>query len=150
MAQYRELPLLYNVYDQTKSFLAGANYARSDKTTAHNVSENVVAKTLNYEYAGNMSFWKPQLVNMPTVDLSSSEAPSIHALNGYIYSNAPSFEMCQDDEVVWGTYAFGAASHVFHLHGNNFNREGTWFASASLNDGNMDTLFMKAVSPGVW
>jgi FtsP/CotA-like multicopper oxidase with cupredoxin domain len=146
MASNRELVLLYQIYDETLSFLASTNeekYGNGTKSMAMPV-------TLEHKYAGNMSFWKPQLVNMPTVTLSSTQAPEFHTLNGYTFANNPMFEMCLDESVVWYVYGFGAESHVFHMHGNSFKWHHDNMASKSLNDGNMMTLFMKATAGGTW
>lgn len=91
MASYREFTLLYNVYTQTESFLAAANEQKYG-----NGSQIPKEVQLAEQYAGNYSIWKPQLVNMPSVDLSSTQAPKLHSLNGYMYSNGEAFEMCQD------------------------------------------------------
>ncbi len=87
-------------------------------------------------YAGNMSYWKPQLTNMPTVSLSTTQAPSFCTLNGWVLANSPPFEICTDDKVIWYAYAFGDASHVFHMHGNGFKSHGKNMVSKSLNDCN--------------
>lgn len=52
----------------------------------------------------------PQLVNIPTVQLTSTQAPKIAALNGFVFANQPAFEMCQDDKVIWYIYAYGGKS----------------------------------------
>lgn len=46
------------------------------------------------------------------------------SMNGYILANNPTFEMCYDDKVLWYVYAYGQASHVFHMHGNGFEYNG--------------------------
>lgn len=44
----------------------------------------------------------------------------------------------------------GEASHVFHLHGNNFKYLGAWLAAQSVNVGEMFTFEMVAQQPGIW
>lgn len=164
MAQNREYTLLYNNFDESSSFLASVNAEKYGNASSYHPQQVQLAMP----YTGNLTNWKPQLVNMPTVKLSSSQAPQYHSLNGYIFANVPAFEMCQDDDVLWYVYAvsiqsflrrlealliftkYGMASHVFHLHGNNFKHNGNYYATKSLNDGNMFTLPMKAGLQGVW
>ncbi len=117
---------------------------------ATNASSNAIPVTLEHNYSGNMSFWKAQLTNMPTVSLSSTQAPQWDTLNGAVFSNLAPFEMCTDDRAIWYVYSFGAASHVFHMHGNGFNYHGNNMASKSINDGNMMTLQMNATATGIW
>lgn len=93
MASTREFPILYNIYNEASSFLAATNA----ELKGTNYSSDVV--TLPYTYPGNESFWIPELVNMPTAQLSASEAPPFHTLNGYVFSNGPAFEMCEGDDV---------------------------------------------------
>lgn len=58
--------------------------------------------------------------------------------------------MCQNDQVIWYAYAYGAASHVFHMHGNGVTDAGRKQFSVSLNDGVSKTLYMNAVDTGLW
>lgn len=96
-----------------------------------------------------------------------SEAPPFHTINGYVFSNGPPFEMCEGDDVAckycarstpfsfsiklidWFTghfYAYGSASHIFHMHGNNnFSYQGRWWVAKSAKDGEMFTLKMNCV-----
>lgn len=148
MASHREFVVLFEIFDESMSFLAETNLAMYN--TSANASSSATPATLETDYAGNMSYWKPQLTNMPTVSLSSTQAPSFYTLNGYVLANSPSFDMCTDDRVIWYVYAFGSASHVFHMHGNGFNFHGSNLASKSLNDGNMMTLQMTATATGIW
>ncbi|KAE8453962.1 hypothetical protein EG329_007738 [Mollisiaceae sp. DMI_Dod_QoI] len=148
MASHREFILLYENFDETQSFLASTNQIMYGNAT--NASSNAIPVTLEHNYSGNTSFWKPQLTNMPTVTLSSTQAPQWYTLNGAVFSNLPPFEMCTDDRAIWYVYSFGAASHVFHMHGNGFNYHGNNMASKSINDGNMMTLQMNATATGIW
>lgn len=149
MATNRELIFLFNIYHERKSFLAGENAAAAGVSASATYSG---PNPSSISGLGNHTLWHPQLTNTPSVSLSTSQAPNFHTINGYVFSNAPAFEMCQADGVIWYTYAFGSASHVFHLHGNNFQVEGQgrWAASHSLNDGDMVALTMTAGAPGVW
>jgi hypothetical protein len=114
MTTHREFVLLYNIFDESKSFLASTNQIKLTNVTATNSS--AMPTMLNMDYNGNMSYWKPQLTNMPTVMLSSTQAPMFSTLNGNVFANIPPFEMCQDDKAIWYAYAYGAASHVFSKH----------------------------------
>lgn len=58
--------------------------------------------------------------------------------------------MCQDDQVIWYAYGWGAASHAFHMHGNSVVVHGEKAFSVSLNDGVSKTLVMKATGVGFW
>ena len=46
--------------------------------------------------------------------------------------------------------AYGAFSHVFHMHCNNFQYLNQWQAAMSIGVGEMFTLRMDAQLPGVW
>jgi hypothetical protein len=149
MAATREFPILYNIYNETTSFLAATNVQLKGTNSSND------AVTLPYASPGNQSFWIPELVNMPTVSLSASDAPAIHTINGYVFSNGPPFEMCAGDDVTCKSsfahsYAYGSASHVFHLHGNNVFYDNRWVVAKSANDGEMFTLKMEAGLPDVW
>ena len=148
MASNREFVLLYEVFDESNSFLASTNAEMYN--TSSNASAIAKPATLETSYTGNSSFWQPQLVNMPTVSLSSTQAPSFYTLNGYVLANSPSFESCTDDAAIWYVYSFGGASHVFHMHGNGFTYRGLNMASKSLNDGNMMTLQATMYATGIW
>jgi hypothetical protein len=148
MATKREFVLLYMVYDETMSFLASTNQMKYSNHTIN--SSMAMPVVLQQPYSGNESFWKPQLTNMPTVSLSSANAPQFYALNGRVLANNPPFEMCLDDAANWYVYGFGGASHVFHMHGNSFKWRGANYASMSLNDGNMFDLHMNATGEGTW
>lgn len=113
MASHRELVLLYEVFDESNSFLAEANLQTYNASA--NLSAMAMPAMLEMSYTGNASYWMPQLTNMPTVSLSSSQAPKFHTLNGWVFANNPAFEMCTDDKVIWYVYGFGSASHVFHM-----------------------------------
>ncbi|KAK4997832.1 hypothetical protein LTR66_002819 [Elasticomyces elasticus] len=99
---------------------------------------------------GNYSFWHPQLTNLNAAG-GFLFAPNWNTMNGYVYANSPPFEMCLDDKVIWYVYAYGIASHVFHMHGNGFTHNGGMNqASIGINDGEMKTLHMTAVGAGKW
>lgn len=148
MASHREFVLLYETFDESMSFLAEANLRMYNSSA--NASSMAMPALLEMNHAGNESYWRPQLTNMPTVSLSTTQAPGFYTLNGWVLANNPSFDMCTDDPVIWYVYAFGGASHVFHMHGNGFNYHGNNMASKSLNDGNMVTLQMNASATGIW
>ena len=90
MASHREFVLLFEVFDESMSFLAETNLAMYN--TSADVSASAMPAMLETNHAGNMSYWKPQLTNMPTVSLSSRQAPSFYTLNGYVLANSPSFD----------------------------------------------------------
>lgn len=147
VASTREFILLYMNFNEQNSWMAETNANAYGLTNLDAPSGPMPALGRGY---GNASVWQPQIINMPSVSLSSTQAPSFHSLNGYSYSNCPRFEMCVDDPVIWYVYAFGMASHVFHLHGNNYYFNGEEHASISFNDGVMRALPMNASSPGEW
>lgn len=116
MNTYREFPLLYMTYNETRSFLSGVN---SNVTGVTNTSRGVQFKdTITGHHYGNQSVWQPQLANLLSSHLIN--APTFYALNGYIFSNNPVFDMCEGDKVIWYLYAMGSDTHVFHMHGNGF------------------------------
>lgn len=61
MASYREIPLLYMMYDESISFLSGENAKRFGKT--ENSSKYGGLDTTSLQ-SGNYSIWHPQLVNL--------------------------------------------------------------------------------------
>ncbi|CAJ2508131.1 Uu.00g093170.m01.CDS01 [Anthostomella pinea] len=63
MNSYREFPILFMIYEESSSFLAAANAEKLGNAT----KSMEMPVTLNNEYAGSSSFWKPQLANMPTI-----------------------------------------------------------------------------------
>lgn len=71
-------------------------------------------------------------------------------MNGYIFSNNPTYEMCENDNVIWYVTAYGSASHVFHMHGNGITYEGINQYAVSINDGVGKTLIMSATDIGLW
>lgn len=155
MAQNREFVLLYEGFPEYLSWLAeenAATYAPQLLPSLNSVASSWALPTPTN--TANASVYGPQLANFPTVRLSDTQAPTFQTLNGYVYGNMPAFEMCQADATLWYVYAYGAQSHVFHLHGNNFQVAGyeTDFfdAALSINNGEMFTLSMNASRPGVW
>lgn len=147
MAANREFVFLLDIFDETKSFLASTNAAKAGIATN---TSSIISDLMSMQM-GNYTTWYPQVANMPSTSLTSAQAPAWHTINGYVFNNVR-FDMCSTDAVIWYVYAFGSASHVFHLHGNNFRLEGqgTWQASHALNDGNMAALTMNAGAPGLW
>lgn len=169
MASHREFLVTFNTHYEAKSFLAGTNAARAGLNTS---SLQVTNTLIGRPHVGNESFWVPQLANFPAYSLTQDQAPIFYSLNGYVLGNGAPYEMCRDDPVLWYIMvsqslfppfshtspaanfwlpqAFGEASHVFHMHGNNFKYLDQWQASMSLNAGEMFTLVMNAQLPGVW
>ena len=148
MATHREFVLQYQNFDESMSFLASTNLATYNNSA--NASSMAKPVTLETSYRGNASYWSPQLRNMPTVSLSSTSAPTFYSLNGHVLANTPSFNMCTDDRVIWYIFAYGGASHVFHMHGNGFKYHDNNMAAKSLNDGAFATLQMNATATGIW
>lgn len=146
MSAHREFIVTTNTHYEAKSFMAGKNAKNA------NVDTSSLRKTgqLVQPYIGNESFWVPQLRNFPEVLLSDAQGPIFYTMNGYVFGNGAPYEMCRDDPVIWYVMAFGAASHVFHLHGSNFQYNDIWQASQSVNAGEMFTFNMNAQLPGVW
>lgn len=147
MASYREIPLLYMIYNEANSFLSASNAAallrNSTQTTTPSQSS-----TENFP-SGNTSIWLPQLTNLLSA-ANFPSAPSFYTMNGYIFANNPIFDMCLDDKVIWYVNAYGAASHVFHMHGNGVSYLGNSEYAVSINDGVGKTLVMDAVGEGIW
>lgn len=146
MAGYREIPLLYMIYDEDVSFLSGNNSAVLNGTHQGGNASQVPA----IYPGGNQSYWYPQVVNINSGQQFSS-APSFHTMNGYVFANNPVFDMCLNDKVIWYVNAYGSASHVFHMHGSSFVYDGAHKSYAvSMNDGVGRTLYMNATNPGKW
>lgn len=73
----------------------------------------------NKLYSGNYSVWHPQVVNLAgagqfegaprcvikcffsSANTSDSCYSSFYTMNGYIFANNPTYEMCLDDKVIW-------------------------------------------------
>ena len=149
MASNREFVLLYNSFDESKSFMATTNAAKAGLT---NTSSSIFPIPQLGDGYGNYSVWHPQVVQLQNSMgiLSSSQAPAFYSLNGRIYANNDPFEMCVGDKVIWYVAAYGSASHVFHMHGNGFVYAGLNEAAISINDGEMKTLAMSATATGSW
>jgi hypothetical protein len=151
MAKYREFPLLYMIYNERDSFLSGRNAAalengNSSAKDPSNMSGSGVISSHGSEKPsqgvnlgnvnsdilslGNKSVWQPQLMNIAGADHFDG-APSFHSMNGYVFANNPTFEMCLGDNVIWYTMSYGSMSHVFHMHGNSFLYNGIGTPSIS-------------------
>ncbi|KAK0347742.1 hypothetical protein LTS02_009782 [Friedmanniomyces endolithicus] len=107
------------------------------------------AVNVNNLWPGNYTVWHPQAVNLAGSG-QFSNAPSFYTMNGYIFGNNPTYEMCLSDKVIWYVNAYGGASHVFHMHGNGFKYHGFNEYAMSVNDGVGKTLYMDAVGGGKW
>ncbi|KAK6430159.1 hypothetical protein LTR95_013688 [Oleoguttula sp. CCFEE 5521] len=220
MANYREIPFLFMIYDEADSWLSGANAAKlqragsgqssgvqggmsttQSRTSAASTSSAILNQTaptasrqsdyphgqpnewqqdqwqrrppqgshhhrrqeggppagaqsippINTEslFAGNVSVWKPQVTNLAGAGQFMG-APNFFTINGYIFGNNPTFEMCQDDKVIWYVNAYGSASHVFHMHGNGFSWDGGSYPAIEIGPGVGRTLYMKATGVGKW
>ncbi|KAF2995037.1 hypothetical protein E8E13_000568 [Curvularia kusanoi] len=147
MSSYREFPILYNTYDESVSWLSAENKARLDPANTTK-SSNGVVNTWGLP-SGNNSVWGPQLTNF-SGGRQFGSAPTFYSINGYVYSNTPTFEMCLDDNVIWGFNIYGAASHVFHMHGNGLAYNDHNQYAESGNDGVGKTLYTTAVGEGMW
>jgi hypothetical protein len=144
MANYREFPLLYMIYNEGDSFLSGQNAAalESGNSSSENSSYlydsavissqggNVGSVNSDILNLGNKSVWQPQFTNIAGANRFDG-APSVHSMNGYIFANNPTFEMCLGDNVIWYTMSYGSMSHVFHMHGNSFRYNGIGTPSIS-------------------
>ena len=170
MSTHREIPLLYMHMDEAKSFLAETN-AHILRQGHPPVNHNSTHLTLSgMQHHGNQSFWRPQLVNLASAQ-GFTDAPQFYSMNGWVFANNPTFEMCLNEKVIWYVYgkctfifaqsprspltllvptAYGSASHVFHMHGNGFQFHGVNKATQGLNDGNMAALYMNATGKGLW
>ncbi|KAI4725720.1 Cupredoxin [Aureobasidium sp. EXF-10728] len=146
MSAHREFVVTTNTHYEARSFMAGTNAKNAGVDTSSLRATNQLVQP----YIGNESFWVPQLTNFPAVQLSDAQGPNFYTMNGYVFGNGAPYEMCRNDPVIWYVMAFGGASHVFHLHGNNFQYNDIWQASQSVNAGEMFTFNMNAQLPGVW
>lgn len=137
MTSYREYIVLYEIFDESNSWVGKA------------------PGQLAQPYPGNQSFWLPQVTNIvpqgnQQQSQQQSESAQFHTINGFVFANNPAYEMCVDDNVIFYAMAYGSASHVFHMHGNNVWYEGQWRVSKAINDGEMFALFFQPASEGVW
>ena len=144
ISKYREFPILFLGFDESSSFLSGVNAAALNSKTGN--FSTIPSDLFMY---GNQSFWLPQLINV--IDARNFDgAPTFQVVNGWVYSNNPTFTMCLNEDVIWYVYAYGTDSHVFHLHGNGVVQHGINEVSVDINDGIMATLFMQATNSGLW
>lgn len=148
MSANREFPILYMVYEESLSFLSDVNSALLTNSSTNSSVVDPSAWVAKFG-TGNSSIWIPQLTNLATSS-SFSSATQFFTINGYIFSNLPNFEMCQDDNVIWYLNGYGTASHVFHLHGNGFTYNGINKFAESINDGVGKTLLTDASGTGKW
>ncbi|THZ25913.1 Cupredoxin [Aureobasidium pullulans] len=164
VSEYREIPFLFMIYTESVSFLSGVNAERL--TSQKNISPDIAQL-----YSSNSSVWYPQEVNIAGAEHFSSAPPfrksrtffskdfEVHfteyviqtdGINGYVFSNNPTFEMCVNDKVLWYVMAYGSASHVFHMHGNGYKHNGVKQYATSINDGVGKTFVMDATGTGMW
>lgn len=152
MASYREFIVGYFDNQESNSFLASHNvmkYLPAMASAAVDMSNSTYPKVT--QGLGNSSFWYPQSVNTPlTPGLTSAILPNFFPINGYIFSNAPAFEMCVNDNAMWYVWDMGFDTHVFHLHGHNVVQNGVAKASVAINPGEMTNLQMTVANPGLW
>ncbi|EME42637.1 hypothetical protein DOTSEDRAFT_26207 [Dothistroma septosporum NZE10] len=150
MQNYKEFPLVFMVYKESNSFLSAANAKKlySNHTAAPSSTTWGALDTQNL-WSGNYSSWHPQVVNLNSTGKFPG-ASSFYTMNGYIFANNPTYQMCQNDQVIWYAYAYGGASHVFHMHGNGVVDAGRKQFAVSLNDGVSKTLYMNATDAGMW
>lgn len=113
MRKYREFPVLFHEFDESKSNMASVN-AKTLKNASSNTNlPAIFAKLRKY---GNESIWRPQLTNHYGAE-GFDDAPSFSGVNGYIYSNTPTFEMCVNDQVIWYIYGmFIQQIGSYHTH----------------------------------
>jgi len=155
MANYREFTLLYMEYNEANSWLSGTNQAKLDSgnSSANNGEGrfSITDAQINDLWSGNKTVWQPQLINLQGSG-NFENAPDFHTMNGYLFANNPTFEMCLNDKVIWYVNAMGSASHVFHMHGNGFTYpyNGVNTYATSINAGIGKTLYMNATDRGKW
>jgi FtsP/CotA-like multicopper oxidase with cupredoxin domain len=146
MASHREFVITTNTHNEARSFMAGTNARKAgvDSRSLRKINQLV------QPHVGNETFCVPQMTNFPEVLLSDAQGPIFYSMNSHVLGNGAPYEMCRNDPVIWYVMAFGAASHVFHMHGNNFRYNDIWLASQSVNAGGMYTFNMNSQLPGVW
>jgi hypothetical protein len=95
MASFREFPILYNTYDENISWLSAENKARLDP--GNDTKSSIPIDTQGLP-AGNETVWGPQLTNFGGRG-GFVAAPTFYSINGYVYANIPTFEMCLNENV---------------------------------------------------
>jgi hypothetical protein len=95
MASFREFPILYNTYDENISWLSAENRARLDPS---NNTQSFIPMDTQGLPAGNKTVWGPQLTNFGGRG-EFITAPTFYSVNGFVYANTPTFEMCLNDNV---------------------------------------------------
>jgi hypothetical protein len=95
MASFREFPILYNTYDESISWLSSENKVRLNPG---NDTQSLIQTDTDGLAPGNETVWKPQLTNFGGRG-GFTLAPTFYSINGYVYANTPTFEMCLNDNV---------------------------------------------------
>ncbi len=79
---------------------ASATESSASPTGAGSSLGGITSAQINNLWSGNKTVWQPQIINL--VGYSQfSDAPSFYTMNGYIFANNPTFEMCLNDKVIW-------------------------------------------------
>lgn len=146
ITSHREIPFVFMIYDESRSFLADKNAQMLGQANSSSMGHNYTSPIYG---GGNQSVWQPQLTNFMSAKGFGS-ASSYMSINGYIFANNPTFSMCEGDKTIWYAMAYGAASHVFHMHGSGFTYRGENNYAIALNDGVGKTLVQDATAVGKW
>ncbi|KAK1800490.1 hypothetical protein P4O66_005709, partial [Electrophorus voltai] len=80
------------------------------------------------------------------------ESNMMHAVNGYMYGNLPGLDMCNGARVRWHVLGLGTNvdMHGVHFQGNTFLKEGTTHDTLSVFPHTSVTVFMQAVTAGLF
>lgn len=136
MARHREFVLTYMQFDESFSSMSAANRAIlvQNGSSMPSTHDNRTMWPSMQSTPGNQSVWQPQVTNFMAAlnQLSSNQAPTFSAHNGFIYANGPPFEVCVNDPRIWYVSAYGNNPHVFHMHGNGFVYQGQNLASIGM------------------
>jgi hypothetical protein len=105
MAENREFILLFGDNQESNSFFALENIQALDPSNY----EEIANHTMPLTWPGmNFSFWDPQALQyLINPEVSTPLLPNFFPINGYIFANAPTFEMCLYDPVIWYIYDMG-------------------------------------------
>lgn len=138
MANYREFVLTYMQFVESFSSMSATNRAMFSKdnnmgAVGQSSPDNQTMLPSPQATPGNQSVWQPQVTNFMAAlnQLSTQQAPTFSAHNGFIYANNPPYEVCVNDPTIWYVSAYGNNPHTFHMHGNGFVHQGENLASIS-------------------
>ncbi|KAL9973401.1 hypothetical protein ACROYT_G019857 [Oculina patagonica] len=93
---------------------------------------------------------KPSGINVDDEDYLESN--KMHGINGFLYANLPSLDMCIDEKISWHMIGLGneVDMHTAYFYGNTFTYNSNMKDTVSLLPGVFATLRMTPDNAGEW